>query len=69
MYDRDWEIMFHEPENGVGGFYYTISAGTSGEEYDSSLGLVNNTWDIFLYNEDSYDKDVTINVYKVWKVL
>ena len=68
--DPKWESpIVHEPENGVGGFSFPSVSSANGEVYDSRQDYVNKTWDIFLYNEDSYDKEVTIDITKIWKLL
>lgn len=68
-FDLSYDMVFDEPENGIGGFDFTKTYSMSGQVYDTKADYLDKTWDIFLYNEDSYDKEVTIDITKIWKLL
>jgi hypothetical protein len=68
-FDIDYAVFFGEPENGIGGFSFPTMIDESGESYDNRDDYLNKTWDIFLYNEDSFDKEVTIDITRLWKLL
>ncbi len=69
VFDLDYDMVFNEPENGVGGFEFTKTYSVSGEVYDSREDYLDKSWDVFLYNEDPYDKEVIIDVTKIWRLL
>ena len=60
---------FMEPENGAWGYYCFIRYDGTGKVYYYTQKYVNKTWNIFLFNEDSYEKEVEVTISKVWHLL